>query len=69
MFDIGFGELLVLGVLALFVFGPERLPKVAAQAARALRDARTMAHCWLGRKPTGLTSVASTEYRDAFLSS
>jgi sec-independent protein translocase protein TatB len=44
VFDIGFGELLVLGVLALFVFGPERLPKVAAQAARALRDVRTMAH-------------------------
>lgn len=44
MFDIGFGELLVLGALALFVFGPERLPRVAAQAARALRDVRTMAH-------------------------
>jgi sec-independent protein translocase protein TatB len=43
LFDIGFGELLVLGVLALFVFGPERLPRVAAEAARALRDVRTMA--------------------------
>jgi sec-independent protein translocase protein TatB len=44
VFDIGFGELLVLGVLALFVFGPERLPRVAAEAARTLRDLRTMAH-------------------------
>lgn len=43
MFDIGFGELVVLGVLALFVFGPEKLPKVAADAARTLRDLRTMA--------------------------
>lgn len=43
MFDIGFGELVLLAVLALFVFGPERLPKVAADAVRMLRDVRTMA--------------------------
>ena len=29
MFDIGFSELLVIGVVALVVIGPERLPKVA----------------------------------------
>ncbi len=29
MFDIGFTELLVVGVVALIVIGPERLPKVA----------------------------------------
>lgn len=29
MFDIGFSELLVIGVIALIVIGPERLPKVA----------------------------------------
>ena len=29
MFDIGFTELLVIGVVALIVIGPERLPKVA----------------------------------------
>lgn len=29
MFDIGFSELLVIGVVALIVLGPERLPKVA----------------------------------------
>jgi sec-independent protein translocase protein TatB len=29
MFDIGFSELLLLGVVALIVIGPERLPKVA----------------------------------------
>lgn len=43
MFDIGFGEFAVLAVLALFVFGPDRLPKVAADAVRTLRDLRTMA--------------------------
>jgi len=32
MFDIGFSELLVIGVVALVVIGPERLPKVARTA-------------------------------------
>src|ERR1700756_4169018 len=29
MFDIGFSEILVIGVVALIVIGPERLPKTA----------------------------------------
>ncbi len=32
MFDVGFSELLVIGVVALIVIGPERLPKVARTA-------------------------------------
>jgi sec-independent protein translocase protein TatB len=32
MFDIGFTELVVIGVVALIVIGPERLPKVARTA-------------------------------------
>lgn len=32
MFDIGFSELIVIGVVALVVIGPERLPKVARTA-------------------------------------
>jgi sec-independent protein translocase protein TatB len=32
MFDIGFSELLLIGVVALVVIGPERLPKVARTA-------------------------------------
>lgn len=32
MFDIGFSELVVVGVVALIVIGPERLPKVARTA-------------------------------------
>jgi sec-independent protein translocase protein TatB len=32
MFDIGFSELLVIGIVALVVIGPERLPKVARTA-------------------------------------
>lgn len=32
MFDIGFSEILVIGVVALIVIGPERLPRVARTA-------------------------------------
>lgn len=36
MFDIGFSELLVVGVVALIVIGPERLPRVARTAGHLL---------------------------------
>jgi sec-independent protein translocase protein TatB len=36
MFDIGFSELMVIGVVALVVIGPERLPKVARTAGHLL---------------------------------
>lgn len=32
MFDVGFSELVVIGIVALVVIGPERLPKVARTA-------------------------------------
>ncbi|GAB3207452.1 sec-independent translocase [Marinactinospora thermotolerans] len=43
MFNIGAGEFIVLAVLALLVFGPDQLPKAAAQAGRALRQLRKLA--------------------------
>ena len=43
MFDIGIGEMLILAVIGLLVFGPERLPKAAADAARMIRNVRSMA--------------------------
>lgn len=43
MFDIGIGEILILAVLGLLVFGPERLPRAAADAARTLRNVKAMA--------------------------
>jgi sec-independent protein translocase protein TatB len=44
VFDhVGWGELLVLAVVGLIVLGPERLPKAASDAAKMLRQLRTMA--------------------------
>src|SRR5262249_54089268 len=42
--SLGWGEILMLGVIALFVFGPDKLPKVARDAARMLRRLRGMAN-------------------------
>ena len=39
---IGYGEILIILVAAVIIFGPQRLPEVAGQAARWLRDARKM---------------------------
>jgi sec-independent protein translocase protein TatB len=43
VFDLSLPKLLVLAVIALVVFGPNELPKIAAQAGRALRDLRQIA--------------------------
>ncbi len=43
MFDLSFIKILVLAVLGLVIFGPDQLPKMAAQAGRALRDLRRLA--------------------------
>ena len=43
MFDIGIGEIIVIGIVGLLVFGPEKLPRAAADAARWLRQIRGMA--------------------------
>ncbi|NJD08780.1 MAG: twin-arginine translocase subunit TatB [Methylococcaceae bacterium] len=41
MFEVGFLELALCGLIALLVFGPERLPKVAREAALWLRKIRS----------------------------
>jgi sec-independent protein translocase protein TatB len=43
MFDIGIGEILLVAVVGLLIFGPERLPKAAADAAKWLNQIRSMA--------------------------
>jgi sec-independent protein translocase protein TatB len=53
MFDIGFSELMVIGIVALIVIGPERLPKVA----------RTLGHL-LGRAQRYVSDVKSDINRE-----
>lgn len=53
MFDIGFSELMVIGIVALVVIGPERLPKVA----------RTLGHL-LGRAQRYVSDVKSDINRE-----
>jgi sec-independent protein translocase protein TatB len=53
MFDIGFSELMVIGVVALLVIGPEKLPRVA----------RTVGHL-LGRAQRYVNDVKSDINRE-----
>ncbi|MES9968250.1 MAG: Sec-independent protein translocase protein TatB [Sedimenticola sp.] len=48
MFDVGFFELMILGLVALLVVGPERLPKLAYTAGK-----------WLGKGRRMISSVKS----------
>jgi sec-independent protein translocase protein TatB len=48
MFDFGFTELTVIGLIALVVLGPERLPKVARQAGH-----------WMGKLQRYVADVKS----------
>jgi sec-independent protein translocase protein TatB len=43
VFDLSIGKILILAVIALIIFGPNELPKMASQAGRALKDLRRIA--------------------------
>lgn len=44
MFDIGFWEMLVIGVMALVVLGPERLPGAIRQTISTIRSVKDVAN-------------------------
>jgi sec-independent protein translocase protein TatB len=44
MFGLTFDKLLVIGVIAVFLIGPERLPASAARLARLVRSLRELAN-------------------------
>lgn len=54
VFDIGLTKLALLLVLALIIFGPERLPTLARQAAQTLRRIRQLAEAATGEIKAGL---------------
>jgi sec-independent protein translocase protein TatB len=60
MFDFGFGELLLLGVIALVVLGPERLPVAARLLGRWIRTARSQ---WNSVKAELENEIADEELR------
>src|SRR5215471_16680634 len=65
MFDLSIPKLLVLAVVALVVFGPNELPKIAAQAGRALRDLRQIAEAAMNELRDGLgPELADFEIED-----
>lgn len=43
MFDVGLAEMAVIALVAVFVFGPERIPELAKQAGGFLRKLRDFA--------------------------
>ncbi|GAB3126466.1 sec-independent translocase [Glaciibacter psychrotolerans] len=44
MFGLTFEKILIIGVIAVFLLGPDKLPHYAAQLARLVKQLRTMAN-------------------------
>ncbi|HEY1140484.1 MAG TPA: Sec-independent protein translocase protein TatB [Lysobacter sp.] len=60
MFDIGFGEIFLIAIVALLVLGPERLPKAARFAGLWVRRARSQ---WYSVKAELENELADDELR------
>lgn len=60
MFDLSIPKLLILAIIGLMIFGPEQLPKIAAQAGKALRDLRRLAE----NAKSDLSDQLGPEFRD-----
>ncbi|MGA9334927.1 MAG: Sec-independent protein translocase protein TatB [Rudaea sp.] len=62
MFDIGMGEIGLIGVVALLVLGPERLPGAARTAGALLRKAR---QSWQSVRAEVERELAADELRNS----
>lgn len=60
MFDLSITKLMVLAIVGLMIFGPDQLPKIAAQAGKALRDLRRLAE----NAKSDLSDQLGPEFRD-----
>jgi sec-independent protein translocase protein TatB len=64
VFGVGLPELVVIAIVAVVVFGPDRLPEFARQAGRFVRQLRTLAQT----AQTQLREELGPEYADLKLS-
>ena len=60
MFGVGLPEFAVIALVAVIVFGPDRLPELARQAGRFVRQVRTLAN----NAQTQLRDELGPEYAD-----
>ena len=63
MFELSFEKMLVIGLLAAFLLGPQHLPRYAAQLARLVRLVRAMAGEARGRLEEELGPDFGTDLR------
>ena len=64
MFDLSIPKLFVLAAIALIIFGPNELPKIASQAGRALRHLRKIAEDAKNDLREGLGPESAFEIED-----
>ncbi len=63
MLGMGWPELMLIGIVAVFVFGPDKLPHLARQAGGFLRTARQM----MDNARNDLAGELGEEFRDLSL--
>lgn len=66
MFDVGWSELVVVGVVALVVIGPKELPGVIRNIGRAVAKLRTMAGDFRGQFDDAMREAELSEVKKTF---
>ena len=66
MFDISWGEMLVVGIVALLVIGPKELPSVIRSVGRAVGKLRTMAGEFRGQWDDAMRDAELHEVKKDF---
>jgi len=61
MFDFGWAEILIIGAIALFVIGPQDIPKIAYSVGRFFRRIKYMQYALTGRFDDFMQSVEDSE--------
>jgi len=61
MFDFGWAELLLVGAIALFVIGPQDIPKIAYQVGKFFRRIKYMQYALTGQFDDFMTKAEAKE--------